>query len=91
MPIATLDSFRNHGAAEATLEPESHDADDVLARAEAAGIDVPALADVLVGEGLARFAADLDVLLASLERKRAEVQTGLPPLNPPRADLPQDH
>ena len=91
MPIATLDSFRNHGAAEATLEPESHDADDVLARAEAAGIDVPALADVLVGEGLARVAADLDVLLASLERKRAEVQTGLPPLNPPRADLPQDH
>ena len=85
MSIAMLDAFRAHGMAEPTLEQEPQRADAVLAAAARAGVDLAGVAETLVDDGVRHFCADLDVLLAALERKRAEVQTGLPPLNPPRA------
>lgn len=88
MPIATLDAFRERGVVALTLEEDPDGGHAVLAKAETAGIRVAELAGAILDEGRVRFSADFETLLASLERKRAEVQTGLPPLNPPRTDVP---
>jgi transaldolase len=73
IPPATLDAFVDHGKLGAPLPPDGGDADRVIARVEAAGVDVPALAATLQGEGAAAFERAWNELLRSLAAKSAQI------------------
>jgi len=86
MPEATLDAFRDHGrvrpraATEAVEEGES-----ILARLRDAGIDLGAISDRLVDDGIATFTADFARLLARIDAKVKEVRPeSVRPMTPPR-------
>ena len=61
----------NHGRGGPMLPEDGGDAGEVVARVEAFGIDVPALASTLQQEGAAAFSESWDDLLRSIESKRA--------------------
>lgn len=71
MPQPTLDSFIDHGRVGAMLPPDGGDADEVVARVEAAGIDVPELATTLQLEGAASFVKSWEDLLKVIGSKSA--------------------
>lgn len=79
MPVTMLEALRGESPA-----PDGLAGDPARAEAVLAQIDAPALAATLLAQAGARYGADYDTLIGALARKRAEVQTGLPPLNPPR-------
>jgi len=70
VPPASLDAFRDHGEAAATLEQGLDQADADLAALESAGISLDAITAALLEDGLSRFADDFDRLLAGVARKR---------------------
>jgi transaldolase/glucose-6-phosphate isomerase len=69
IPPTTLEAFRDHGSVEQRLTRDLDDACHVLAEAERIGLDLDAVTDRLVGEGVASFAKAFDQLFASLNRK----------------------
>lgn len=71
MPPATLDAFRDHGAARATLTDNIADAKRTLTDAAQLGIDLHAVCDGLVNDGVRLFADAFDQLLGAVARKRA--------------------
>jgi transaldolase len=75
MPEKTLLAFGEHGAVGDLLSADGGDAEDVLARIGAAGIDVDALAATLQTEGADAFVKSWDDLLACIESKSDEVRT----------------
>jgi transaldolase len=66
MPRATLATVRNHGAPRDRLSGSRSAAHAMLNRLAAAGIDLGAVADRLLEDGVARFAASVGELLAGL-------------------------
>ena len=71
MPQPTLDAFIDHGQVPGLLPPDAGDADEVVARVEAAGIDVPELAANLQREGAASFVKSWDDLIQVISAKSA--------------------
>jgi transaldolase len=69
VPPKTLEAFRDHGSVEETLTRDLDQARQVLAEAERLGLDLDAVTDRLVGEGVASFAKAFDELFASMSRK----------------------
>jgi transaldolase len=66
LPPATLDAYRDHGAPALRLEPGIADAAQQIARLAAAGIDMDRVAEQLEREGVEKFIAAHDALLAVL-------------------------
>lgn len=76
LPPATMDAFRDHGTArpDAILDdPAGAQAD--LAALTAAGVDLDALTDTLLDQGVAQFSDSFDSLLGAVARQRL---AGLP-------------
>jgi transaldolase len=66
MPPSTLAAVFDHGAASDRLTGSRADAEATLAAVAAAGVDLAAVSDRLLANGLAAFAASMDELLAGL-------------------------
>lgn len=68
LPLATLQAFRDHGEAKASLRQDVDRAEGHMARLRAVGIDFEAVTAQLLEEGLRLFTQSFDSLLASVER-----------------------
>ena len=66
MPVETLEAFRDHGRARASLEADLKDAETTLAELEAVGISLQEVTDHLIDEGIQKFQEPFDKLLAAL-------------------------
>ncbi|MCX5765689.1 MAG: transaldolase [Gemmatimonadetes bacterium] len=69
LPPATLDAFRDHGKVARTVDTNVAEARAQLAAIAALGIDLSAVTDQLLTEGLASFQKSFDTLIAGLEGK----------------------
>ncbi len=73
MPPATMDAFRDHGRVRASLQGHVDAAEQVMATLEACGIAIDAVTAKLTEEGVQKFAASFDQLLAAVARKRTQL------------------
>ena len=71
LPEKTIDAFRNHGRAAGTLTEGVDEARRTMAELAAVGIELDAVTDQLLAEGVEKFAVPFDRLLASLEERMA--------------------
>ena len=69
MPPKTMDAFRDHGTAAATLTADIDEARRVLAEADRLGLDLDGVTGTLVQEGVASFVKAFDDLLGSIAAK----------------------
>jgi len=69
IPPATLDAFRDHGEARASLESGIEEAKDVMAKLAAAGISIDKVTSDLVLQGVKLFAEPFDKLLNTVDPK----------------------
>src|SRR5581483_9301203 len=76
MPPATMDAFREHGKAEATIEDGVAEAQETLAALARICISLEAATDKLTTEGVRLFSDAADKLYGAIERKRRAVQAG---------------
>jgi transaldolase len=74
MPEATLLAFGRDGQVGELLQPDTHEAETVIAGAAKAGIDADALAAKLQTQGAASFDASFAKLLSSIESKAATLR-----------------
>ncbi len=74
MPPNTLEAFADHGVAEVTLTDDVEGAKALLQRLTDAGIDLDAVTDALLTDGVAKFAKPFEALLEELQAKRASLQ-----------------
>jgi transaldolase/glucose-6-phosphate isomerase len=88
MPPATMDAFRDHGAVSASLTDDVDGAREILAETERLGLDLAAVTDGLVVDGVAKFAAAFDELLGAVAAKRAAMLAGK--LNAQAIEAPDD-
>ena len=78
MPSATMDAFRDHGVVRPdAVESGLDEAERQLSELDAEWIDLHAVTETLLLEGLAAFAKDFDSLIATLGAKLDEVRAGL--------------
>ena len=70
VPPKTLDAFRDHGTAAATLTQDVDGARHVLAEAARLGLDLDGVTDGLVSEGVASFSKAFDDLLGAIGAKQ---------------------
>jgi transaldolase/glucose-6-phosphate isomerase len=73
MPPATMDAFRDHGRLANTLTSDLDAARQVLSEAARLGIDLDAVTDQLVDEGIDKFAESFDDLLGAVADKRTHI------------------
>jgi transaldolase len=71
MPPVTLEAFRDHGVTARTVDDGLDAAERLFGDLRAAGVDMRAVTDRLLAEGLASFQKSFDTLIAGLERKAA--------------------
>ncbi len=90
IPPATMDAFRDHGRCRESLTEGVDAARQVLADAEAAGLDLAGVTEKLVADGVMLFAKAADDLLGSVAKKRTAMLGGkllsLEPALPPELD-----
>ncbi len=72
IPPATMDAFRDHGKARASLEENIEQAEQTMATLEKVGISIDEVTDELTKEGVKSFADAFDKLLGAVAHKRAE-------------------
>lgn len=70
MPRQTLDAFRDHGVVRRTLDEEMAHAQTIMARLRGVGIDYAAVTQQLEEEGVAKFKASYDDILATISEKQ---------------------
>ena len=70
MPPATIDAFRDHGQVRASIDAGLDEAEGVLRRLAAVGIDMKAATEKLQLDGVKLFADSFDTLMKSLASKR---------------------
>ena len=75
VPPTTLDAFQDHGRVRVTLGTEDQEAEAVLATAAALGLDVHAITEQLLADGIDAFASSFDQLVATLGVKRRQILT----------------
>jgi len=73
IPPETLDAFRDHGVARSTLTEGIEEAKNTLAGLEAAGISLREVTHQLLAEGLEKFVAPFEKLLAAVETRTSEL------------------
>ncbi len=73
LPPATLKAFRDHGVVKPTLKEGLDEARAVLAELEAQGINMAAVMQQLLDEGVKLFADAFQSLYRTLDRKRAAI------------------
>ncbi len=78
MPLETLHAFADHGEAADRLTGSAAEAQEQIAALEAAGISVDEVTERLLDEGIDKFAASMQALLAGIERRRDAVVAGAP-------------
>ena len=71
MPPALIDAFRDHGKVERTVDRDVEQSRRVLADLAEVGIDLDAVTDKLLRDGLASFQKSFETLTAGLEKKSA--------------------
>ncbi len=76
VPPNTLNAFRDHGRARASLQEGLEAADAALLRLKDLGIDPNAIAEKLQVDGVKTFADSFDQLMAGLEKKRQTILVG---------------
>lgn len=69
VPPKTLDAFRDHGTAAATLTQDVAGARHIIAEAQRLGLDLDGVTDALVEEGVASFSKAFDDLLGAIAAK----------------------
>jgi transaldolase len=74
LPPATLDAFRDHGHVARTVDVDVAAATTTMALLGALGIDIGAVTDKLLAEGLASFQKSFDTLIAGLDQKSAALR-----------------
>ncbi|MFM8781651.1 MAG: transaldolase family protein [Gemmatimonadota bacterium] len=74
MPPATLEAFRDHGITRRTVDADLAAADQGLSHLATLGIDLDAVTDRLLVEGLASFQKSFDTLIAGIEAKTATLR-----------------
>jgi transaldolase/glucose-6-phosphate isomerase len=70
IPPAAMDAFRDHGRVRATLEEAVDQAERRLRELAATGIDLHAIAEDLLREGVESFGRSFEQLMQSLDAKR---------------------
>jgi transaldolase len=73
MPEETIRAYQDHGQPEPRLEQGVQQARQLLDELAAAGVDYDDLTDTLEREGVEKFSASFDELLAALGAKQAEL------------------
>ena len=73
VPPKTLDAFADHGAVSPSLTADFEGARDILAKTESLGLDLAGATAQLTKDGVAKFAAAFDGLLAAVANKRAKI------------------
>jgi transaldolase len=73
MPLETIEAYRDHGQPEPRLTLDLHEARSVIEGLGALGIDFDAVTARLEVEGIAKFNAPFDKLIASIAAKHAGV------------------
>ncbi len=73
MPEGTLIAFGAHGAVGDLLPPDGGDAEELLARFTADGVDLEALAAKLQVDGAASFVASWEELISTIESKSSDL------------------
>lgn len=76
MPLATVEAFADHGEAARTVDADYAAARADLAALEAAGIDLDAVTDHLLADGVAKFAKSFRELMEGVGRKLERVASG---------------
>ncbi|HEY2068827.1 MAG TPA: bifunctional transaldolase/phosoglucose isomerase [Rhizomicrobium sp.] len=76
MPPETMDAFRDHGTAEATLEKDVPAAKKVLDDLKASGISLDTITDALVIDGVDQFSQAADKIYSALSAKRDKILDG---------------
>src|SRR5271157_1200489 len=80
LPPQTLEAFRDHGKAEASLLFDLEPSRQVLAEVEAAGISIHKVTRELEVEGIKAFADAFRTVLRTIDDRRREFVLGLGPL-----------
>jgi transaldolase len=75
MPLVTLNAFRDHGRAHASLQEDVKEAETALARLKRLGIDLNAIAERLQVDGVAAFTTSFYQMLTVIEKKCEAVRT----------------
>src|SRR5206468_1911441 len=73
LPPQTLDAFRDHGEARASLEEGVDRAAATLADLETAGLSLREITERVLDDGVRLFSDAFDALLGAVERKRREL------------------
>jgi transketolase len=76
MSEPTADSFEDHGRVDETLTKGGAEAEDVMDRLVRLGIDLDAIAENLVSEGVQKFIDPYDALLARLDERCSLLRRG---------------
>ncbi len=87
VPPATLDAFRDHGAAEVTLTRDLDEARSIFAQLKTIGIVMDEVTDELEAEGVKAFADAYTQLLAAVDARRKTAASSLGPLADSASDL----
>jgi transaldolase len=74
LPLETIDAYRDHGKPKQTLDRNVADAHRILDALPSVGIDLDAATDQLEQEGVEKFNAALDKLMASLKKKQTALR-----------------
>jgi transaldolase/glucose-6-phosphate isomerase len=72
VPAATVDAFRDHGRARASLEEDLDGARDTLAALPTVGVDLDAITADLLAGGVQAFVDAYARLLEAVEQKRLQ-------------------
>ena len=78
MPPTTLEAFRDHGVVECTVDTGYDEADRLFRDLAAAGVDINAITDKLLVDGLASFQKSFDMLIDGLEQKAVSLGRTVP-------------
>lgn len=78
MPPATLDAFKDHGTAAATLEQDPAGAHMTLTLLQDKGIDLAVITDQLEHQGVQLFADSFTNLLQAIDKKSQALADGAP-------------
>ena len=73
LPPKTMDAFRDHGTLAPSLTAEVESARRTLREVDRLGLDLPAVADELVRDGVKQFADAADALLGAVAAKRSAI------------------
>jgi transaldolase len=76
MPPATIESFRDHGVVDRTVDKKVAAAEGLLKEIEAVGISVKEVTEKLLVDGIASFQKSFDELIAGLEAKIGSLAPG---------------